>query len=95
MCEFDNTNYRGVEGAAELIRSLGWKVSIHERRVTLDGRDMGSRWTVQFTVRGRRGVTATVARSMFPLMRRSRVVCILVLAAIGLLAGAADANLRK
>jgi hypothetical protein len=34
---------------AELVRSLGWKISIRERPATMDGRVVGTRWRMTFT----------------------------------------------
>lgn len=47
--EFTNTNRAVIDGAYELIVSLGWKATIREGRAKFDGRDYGPKWDIKWT----------------------------------------------
>ena len=49
LCEFDTTNSRLVADVEALITTLGWKSNLLARRAQIDGRDVGPKWTIQFT----------------------------------------------
>lgn len=63
IVQFDNTNHQLVDQVHELASSLGYRCTVREGRATLDGRDCGPKWTVQFTP----------ATSPFRLQRKSDV----------------------
>ncbi len=48
QCEFTTTKLELAEGVLELIRTLGMKPTAHEKRATLNGRDIGPKWRIQF-----------------------------------------------
>lgn len=47
-CTFTTTKQRLADDVAELIRSLGWKVSVVEKRAWLYGKDCGPQWMFNF-----------------------------------------------
>ena len=47
--EFTSTNNRLAQGVADLVRSLGMKASVIEGRATLNGRDCGPKYRVNFS----------------------------------------------
>lgn len=46
--EFCNTNEKIIDGAVQLIASLGWKVRKREGRAKINGKDCGPKWTLKF-----------------------------------------------
>lgn len=48
QCEFTTTSPALRDGVLELIRSLGYKPTMKESRATIDGRDCGPKWRIQF-----------------------------------------------
>ena len=49
MCAFSGTNRELVEGAIQLVRSLGFKATLSTRIPTLKGRDCARSWRFQFS----------------------------------------------
>jgi hypothetical protein len=47
--EFTNTNRHIIDGAQELVVSLGWKVQVREFRAMLYGKDCGPAWRIKWT----------------------------------------------
>jgi phage terminase large subunit-like protein len=48
-CEYTSTAPQLAAGVLELIRTLGFKATMIEGRATLEGRDCGPKWRIQFT----------------------------------------------
>lgn len=49
QCEFTSTSRRLAENTLLVVRSLGIRATLKEGRATLDGRDIGPKYRVQFT----------------------------------------------